>query len=487
MRTISHWVKWMLLGALAFAGAAHATDGVVGPGNCDEPGFAGVLSVVDGSGGGTITFDCGSAPVTITFTSYKTIAGAVTIDGGDRITFDGGNASALFQIFASANATLRRMTLQHAVFSASHALENFGALTLDRVQVTANSSTESPVVNYGTLVVRSSTFSGNVLSGATGNGGALSNLSGTLDVAYSTFSANNAFDGGAIYVDQSSGAVHIGNSIFSANTAGYGAAIETWGSDVQILSSRFDGNHAQSGDAGAVWSLQGQVGIDGSQFTSNTAATTGGAISCYGGFMTVTRSAFGSNQSASHGGAVYSTCAFMAVNATFSGNTANGAGSGGGAVYQNDPAHDSLVVFVTVSGNSAGFGGGLYNEGASSHTLYIGNSIISANSGGNCDGVLASNGYNLSNDTGCGSAFNGPGDVLNASLPLQPFGNYGGSTSTMPPQPGNPAIDHVPIANCGFPTDQRDAARPAGVACDSGAFEVGGVIDLIFADGFDWL
>jgi len=56
--------------------------------------------------------------------------------------------------------------------------------------------------------------------------------------------------------------------------------------------------------------------------------------------------------------------------------------------------------------------------------------------------------------------------------------------SSLPPQPGNPAIDRVPIAACGVAADQRGALRPAGSACDSGAVELGGIVDLILVDGF---
>ena len=82
--------------AAGWATAAHATNAVVGPANCNEGGFNDALATVDGSGGGTITFDCGNA--TITFTAYKSIAHATTVDGGNTITLDGGNTSALFQI-----------------------------------------------------------------------------------------------------------------------------------------------------------------------------------------------------------------------------------------------------------------------------------------------------------------------------------------------------------------------------------------------------
>jgi len=371
--------KWVLIGMLGFAAEAGAIDGVVGPGNCNEAGFVSVLNTVDGSGGGTITFNCGNAPVTITFTSYKPISGAVTVDGNNLIIFDGGGSSAFFQIYASANATLKRLTLQHGIFLDVHALENFGTLSLDRVRVVNNASTESAVVNYGVLDVAASTFSGNAASAP-------------------------PFDGGGA-IDNSSG-------------------------ELNIASSTFNGNSAPSG------------------------------------------------------GAVYSTGALTVINSTFS---ANSAANGGGAIYQINSG-DAVLDFVTIVGNTAQFGAGIYNDGGGSNTMTVGESIVSANSTGNCDGVIASSGYNLSNDMGCGSAFTGPGDVVNVALPMQPLGNYGGPTATQPPQAGNPAIDHVPIAQCDAAFDQRGAARPFGAACDSGSVEVGGVVDdLIFADGFDGL
>jgi hypothetical protein len=51
--------------------------------------------------------------------------------------------------------------------------------------------------------------------------------------------------------------------------------------------------------------------------------------------------------------------------------------------------------------------------------------------------------------------------------------------------PGSPALEvGTCIDELGAPldTDQRGVARPQGVACDLGAFELE---DLIFVDGFD--
>lgn len=491
-----------------------AADGVVGPGNCNEAGFNTVLDQVQSTGGGTITFNCGAAPLTIAFTSYKSISSQITIDGGERIVFDAGNSSAFFQVFFSGNLHLRRLTLRRGVFNASHALENFGSLRLDGIELSQGSGTRSALVNYGQLTVANSRFIDNTIDsgsqrrgaailvdggnalvtgsrfegnrsvGGSGLGGAIAAINGELTIRHSRFSGNEAFDGGAIYIGPGVVA-RVEYSTFINNHAGYGGAIETWSGDIQVLHSQFDSNTATAGDGGAIWSLgdNSELVVNWSQFFGNTASTTGGAISCYQNVLAVINSGFFANNSGSHGGAIYSHCGLSVMNATFDGNRAQGAGSGGGAVAQLGPQLATLT-FVTASGNNAGFGGGVYNEGAGSNALDIGNSILTSNGGGNCAGVIASSGYNLSSDTHCGGTFNGPGDGNNLALPLDMPDDHGGPTWTRPPLPGNLAINRVPIASCGFAWDQRGAQRPFGGSCDSGAVEVGSVVDPIFVDGF---
>lgn len=232
--------------AMVCAAPARAANGVVGPGNCTEAGFDGVLSSVDGSGGGTITFNCGTK--TITFTNYKRIAHAVVIDGGGTITLDGNNASPLFQIYASATATLRRITLQHGVNGDAHAIENFGTLTFDRARVLDNVSAGSAVMNYGTMVVRASTFSGNRNTAANDDGGAIYHQGAVLRVDGSTFNGNrSARKGSAIY---SNGVLIVTNATFNANNATGGGTIyqtDGTGLDGRLTYVTLAGNSAAYG------------------------------------------------------------------------------------------------------------------------------------------------------------------------------------------------------------------------------------------------
>jgi predicted outer membrane repeat protein len=225
-RTIS------LLLIAAFAQHAEAANGVVGPGNCNYAGFSSVLATVDGSGGGTITFNCGTA--TITFAGYKQVSNAVVIDGGGTITFDGGSSSAFFQVFGSATLVLKRLTLQHGEFSSAHALENFGFLRLDQVKMQNNVSIGAPILNQNSLIVERSTFSANENTGATtdGRGGAILNDGGSATIRYSTFASNKAATGGGAIFSTSD--LDVSNSTFTGNSttgagSGGGAIHQTGG------------------------------------------------------------------------------------------------------------------------------------------------------------------------------------------------------------------------------------------------------------------
>ncbi|MBN8727467.1 MAG: hypothetical protein J0H15_07155 [Xanthomonadales bacterium] len=502
------FVATLALCAIGLAATpASALDRVLGPGQCNEAGLVDALAAVNAGGGGTIRFDCGTA--TITFTSAKAISADVTIDGGDRITFDGADAAPFFQVYASASATLRRLSFVRGRSGGVFPLENFGRLKLERISASRHTLGAGVVLNYGRLEVGSSAFTDNAVRaiandggdvvisnsrfernrigmGAGSTGAAIDVASGTLVVGWSSFTANQAFDGGAIHVSEGAGPLRVVGASFSDNEAGYGGAIEHWGVRLDVDRSRFSGNRAQSGDGGAIWTLRGEASIWRSEFLANTATTTGGAVSCYeSAYLGVRESAFRGNQAASGGGAIRSTCALMVDNSSFSANAVTGATGGGGAIHQDDPNHAGLVRASTLAGNSAPYGGGISGVQGGVQTLYVDMSILAGNTGGNCAGVLGSNGYNLSSDTHCGGVFTATGDANNLALPLQPWGDYGGPTASMPPQPGNPAIDRVPLASCGPAADQRDALRPAGAACDSGAVEFGGIVDLIFKDGVD--
>jgi hypothetical protein len=94
---------------LLLASVEARAAGVVGSGtaaSCTEAAFDAAFI-----GGGTVTFACGSAPVTITFTGTKVLTADTVIDGGGLVTLSGGDAVQLFRTIGW-DLTLDSLTLR---------------------------------------------------------------------------------------------------------------------------------------------------------------------------------------------------------------------------------------------------------------------------------------------------------------------------------------------------------------------------------------
>ena len=158
---------------------------------------------------------------------------------------------------------------------------------------------------------------------------------------------------------------------------------------------------------------------------------------------------------AAFGGGIYNAGTLTLINSTVAFNTIIAAGDGAG-VY-NDPvtyggtATTLTVTDSTISGNyfqNGAVGAGVSN-GAGIPTppgiLTVTNSIVAGNGATDCDGAA-----------GCPT--NGTdGNITGVPPLLAPRGNYGGTTQTMPPLPGSPAI--CAGSGSGPATDQRGFPR----------------------------
>ena len=257
----------VLASAVVGTGApASCTEAVLNTAmGCGAP--SGLPAVSTCTGGGTITFNCGASPVTITVTSQKTIAVDTSIDGGNLITLSGGGATRVLSVNSGVTLALTDLTISNG----------FGV----------GDSSGGAVANGGTLSVINVTLARNVAF----NGGALYNGAGTLSVTNSTFSSNGAFHGGAIL--NSVGSVTVTNSTFSSNNAansssslGRGGAIYNGGA-LSVTNSTFSGNSAYNGGAIAtVIGYNATLTVTNSTFARNSAQT-GGAISSNGGTVTL--------------------------------------------------------------------------------------------------------------------------------------------------------------------------------------------------------
>lgn len=183
------------------------------------------------------------------------------------------------------------------------------------------------------------------------------------------------------------------------------------------------------------------------------------------GKLTLTRCTLFGNSSTENGGAIYnfkdSGANALLSHCTLFGNSA----VKGGAIYCEPPntvIPNSLTLeHCTLSGNSASTaGGGIVSTGT---FLNLDNCIVAGNS--------APSGPNFSGE------FNGSNNLTNGDPLLSPLGYYGGSTMTMRPLPGSPAIDTGKVI-AGLSTDQRgfprsrDGNGTGGAQADIGAVEL---------------
>jgi len=260
----------VLCTAVFVAGAPSSARaaGVVGTGtaaSCTDAALNMALA-----GGGSVTFDCGPAPVTIdisTGTGTKTIAADTIIDGGGLTTISGGNRVRVISVNPGVHFIVDKLTIANGS----------GA-------VTDNDNGGGGIKNRGTLNVTNSVFTGNVAR----FGGAILNFnSGTLTVANSTFAGNaasadgveEAANGGGI---DNFGMLTVANSTFAHNGANLGGGISNFGT-LTVTNSTFTGNGASDnvaaggGEGGGIFS-NGALTVANSTFTGNIADVFGGGI-----------------------------------------------------------------------------------------------------------------------------------------------------------------------------------------------------------------
>jgi hypothetical protein len=428
------FVFLLVFGAIAVT-PAHAA-GVVGdgtPGSCTRNALAAALV-----GGGSVSFNCGVNPVTISISqTLETSAANTTIDGGGRVTLQGVAGVRIIRHFtwgtnAASTLTLRNLTISNAAISGVGDAAN-GAAVLSQNQ-SANFQQDIPTLNIENVTFRDNTSTLTGLPNQAGivgydfGGAAIFSIGGVVNISGSTFINNRALGGagGAVHILGSN--ISIANSTFTDNRAtvlsandvnsGHGSALYVdgalfrGGGGVNITNSSFTGGRAAN-QGGALhinlYSSRGdRLTIDGSRFVDNIVAGggmgLGGAIS--GGAtpdggsntapVTITNSLFDRNQvsggtSGASGGAIAfaQPTNLVIANSTFTGNRANGVctncwNANGGAIYAvNNPVAVQLIN-LTIANNYAGWAGGGISIGSAGavlrNTLFANNT---ADNGGN--------------------------------------------------------------------------------------------------------
>ena len=239
--------------------------------------------------------------------------------------------------------------------------------------------------------------------------------------------------------------------------------------------------------------------LDRVTLTGNLGTTNGGAMQNTG-LLVVTNSTFSGN-TAGHAGALYNYassgasctagCSATLTNTTITGNTATVLSGGITDInFGNSSEPTVTLINSTVAGNidATNEVGLIAWDSGGRATIYLQNTIVADNTGtfdlangGGANSYVVSLGNNLALSDG-GGYFLAPGDVVNTNPKLTTLGNYGGTTQTLYPKPGSPAINAG--SDIAAPdSDQRGVLRPVGAHVDIGAVESDGT--LVFQDGFD--
>jgi CSLREA domain-containing protein len=368
--------------------------------------------------------------------------------GAGQLTVSGNDAVRVFDVDSGHTDSITGLTIADGRCGSSCSngavgggIQNRGTLTLDGVVLTQNTAISSSgglpagggIFNQGTLTLTLSTVSSNTVSATGGTsqngpagGGIWNGGSASLTIDRSTLSDNDA-----------------------TAVAGAGGTTNARGAGIANF---------------------GTLTVERSTLSANTASATGS-----------------STDNAAAGGAVVNANA-PSVKVTFDRSTISGnavsagapASAQGGGIYAGvSPPATVAVTSSTLTGNIAAF----YANAFVSSQVTFKNAIISNPQGGgtNCSGAATSQGFNLTDGTGCG--FTQPTDQQSTNPMLDPVGlaDNGGPTQTIALAPASPAVDQG-LSSGGETVDQRGLSRPSdfgvipnaggGDGTDIGAFEL---------------
>lgn len=471
-------------------GPGTTVDAAVPVARCERPPLADVSSptatIGDGSaascteaalrdaaaGGGTIVFNCGAAPVTITVTSPIMFTKETVLDGGGSVTLSGGGTSRILYLDSDYNTPTPRLTVQRLSFrdgksaaTGEDTAQGGGAIYRDGGSLTvldsAFENNHAPGTGQdvaggaiygfggGETIVVGSTFTNNAAS----DGGAIGSLNGDLTIINSTFTGNaatgtdgnpgNGGCGGALYMDGGDEATSLCGVTIRDNTAG---AI---GGGFFRVSNDHTGSFAMDRST-----------VDHNRVTASGAGNAGG-LYLEGLALTITASTISRNEAFYNGGIWINTCTVEITNVTIAENTATG--SNGGGVWLGHTPTGTMKNCTIANNHSTADGqiaGAIFGEG-----LTLVNTIVANNTAmytPSCDAERTDGSGNLQwpDSAPCTT------DPVIADPMLGALAYNGGDTETLAPASGSPAKG---IATDCPPTDQLGNPRPS--PCTAGAVE----------------
>ena len=289
----------------------------------------------------------------------------------------------------------------------------------------------------------------------------------------STTAINNSTSGVSLVIEGNGQTVDWNGETIPASVRPF--LIEA-GSTVTINDFSITGGKVQGSEPGGGIRNRGNLTINRSTITGNSAEVNGGGIfNDPGAVMVINDSTISGNElqggtAPVAGGGIANGGNLTIRNSTVSGNTSSN--DGGGIESYGSLNLDSVTVTNnTASGADNGAAGAGVFIG-SFGTLTSRNSILAGNSGASdCTTFfpVTDAGHNLVQNPGnCGFTDGVNGNIVGQDPLLGALRNNGGPTRTHALLTGSPAID---AGDTDLTTDQRGQSRPAGPADDIGAFE----------------
>jgi hypothetical protein len=479
--------------------AAATTAFVVTNCNSAGPGSLAAEVALANAGTNTVTFasalsSCASH--TIILSGTVTINNNITITGPGAgvLAVSGNHAFTVFSVTSGAKtaATISGLTIENGFAADGGGITNLGSLQLTNDVISGN-ATQSGANGSGstTVTINATSSTLNVGGGNGGDGGGIFSA-GSLVLTNDTIASNSTGSGGNGPTEFTATIVGNNNTIFQdAGDGGDGAGLYNIGT-VVLAGDTFSDNATGSGGTGQSDATMTFTGNNDTTLQGAGSGGTGGGIFSTGSLRltntTVAGNSTGSagNGSAStlftqtgnndtliqsaggggNGGGLYLGGSFSLSNGTVSGNSTGGAGSS--VVDVNAPLNPGTNDVSDQFANYMGVAGGIFSFDTGTIEATI---VANSGTSGDCwiaGTSLTDKGYNLDDDGSC--QFSGvnasPSPTLDASLGSLAYN--GGPTPTIALEPGSPAIDKVPAADCPA-TDQRGAPRTA--PCDIGAYD----------------
>ena len=441
----------------------------------------------------TIVFDPsvfdGITPRTINLVTRLEVTEAVSIvgPGANALSINGGGTNQVFYFYShgSGAASLSGVTITNAgnasaivVWDTDFTLDNVTITGSNVVDSTLNFIDNASVGGSSTLTVSNSTFSNNTASGNINNsGGAICagvDAASTINISNTTFTnnTNQTRPGGALGL-RGSGDVTITGSTFTGNSStqsnpGAGAIFVTNTGNFSISNSTLDSNHANNNRGGAIFF-----------------ASSGGV----GKTTTIANTTISNNTAATASGLYFRTSSAVSINnSTITGNHTSVGGAGAIMVAETGSLaiNQSTITNNSAAGTNAttSGGGGILTSGVG--VLNLSGTILSGNSSGvssKADLALY-NTQSLSNVTATSSLLGtiDPGativsinNVMSTTPMLGALANNGGSTQTMLPLTGSPAIDAGPNPVASFTGNGFDQRGTPNVRVANGIADIGAV------------